>query len=563
MTQSSETHQAEEPARSRVWGNPTCEGKYISTQDLAERFSRLSGHELETELCKLRGAFALAIELEDGSKLLAVDRFGQRSICWRVLAGSICANPRADLLADLKPASDIDVQALYDYLHFHVIPSPRTVFSGVHRVEAGHYLIWRGGRASVARYWHPHFEEPKSGSLTLLQDEFRILLRTSVRRQLDKGEPACYLSGGTDSSTVAGLIAEISGMKPLGYSIGFEAEGYDEMSFARIAAQHFGVRHREYYVTPDDLVRSMPVVAAHYDQPFGNSSAVPAYLCAMQASKDGVTHLLAGDGGDELFGGNARYAKQRLFELYRHIPSLIRSGAIEPLFLHSRASRLPIARKISSYIEQARVPMPDRLELYNLLHRLGPQTMLPAKALEFMDPSDPLEQQRRVWAECQPEEWLNRTLAFDWRYTLAESDLPKVVGSADLAGLSVGFPLLDEDLLAFSMKLPSEFKLKGQQLRWFFKEALKGFLPDEIITKPKHGFGLPFGPWLIREPILRCLAEDALSQLVRRGLIRPDFVSSLMNERLPSHPGYYGELVWILTMLEFWLRARRPEFRIQ
>ena len=563
MNQSPEQQQAAQPAQPRVWGNPTYEDQPIKPHDLAERLSRSTGPRLEAELSKLRGAFALAIDLKDGSKLLAVDRFGQRSVCWRVLSGLLFADSRADRLADLEPASDIDVQALYDYLLFHVIPSPRTVFSGVKRVEAGHYLIWRDGRASVARYWHPRFDEPKSGDVAVLQKEFRSLLRTSVRRQLNDGEPACYLSGGTDSSTVAGLIAEVSGIKPLGYSIGFEAEGYDEMFFARIAAHHFGLRHREYYVTPDDLLRSMPVVAAHYDQPFGNSSAVPAYLCAVQASQDGVAHLLAGDGGDELFGGNARYAKQRLFEFYGYVPGLFRSGVLEPLFLRSPASRLPIARKISSYIEQARVPMPDRLELYNLLHRLGSRTILTSHALERMDQSDPLEQQRRVWADAQAEQWLNRTLAFDWRYTLAESDLPKVVGSASLAGLSVGFPLLDEDLLAFSMKLPVDFKLNGQKLRWFFKEALRGFLPHEIITKPKHGFGLPFGPWLIREPSLRRLTDDALAQLVRRGVIRPDFVKSLMSEHLPSHPGYFGELVWILTMLELWLRKHRPAFALQ
>jgi asparagine synthase (glutamine-hydrolysing) len=152
-------------------------------------------------------------------------------------------------------------------------------------------------------------------------------------------------------------------------------------------------------------------------------------------------------------------------------------------------------------------------------------------------------------------------LAFDWRYTLAENDLPKVCGTAALAGMEVAFPLLDDALLEFSMRLPTSYKLRGRALRWFFKEALRGFLPDEIIAKRKHGFGLPFGVWLTRHAPLRELAEDALGGLAARGIVRADFVRILCAARLAEHPGYYGELVWILMMLELWLRQHAPRER--
>jgi asparagine synthase (glutamine-hydrolysing) len=334
------------------------------------------------------------------------------------------------------------------------------------------------------------------------------------------------------------------------------------MGFARIAARRFGTEHHEYYVTPDDLVRSIPAVAAHFDQPFGNSSALPAYYCAKMARDDGVTRILAGDGGDELFGGNSRYAKQRVFGWYGHVPAPLRRGLMEPIFESPLIGRTPWLKKGSSYIEQAKVPMPDRLQMYNLLLRLGADDVLTPEFLAQIDIEGPARHQREVWAAARQAGTLNRTLAFDWRYTLGESDLPKVRSTCDLAGLAVAFPMLDQGLLDLSQRLPTEYKLRGLKLRWFFKEALRGFLPDEILTKKKQGFGLPFGVWLTRHPALMETARNALDKLAPRGIVRPAFLQTLLRERLPKHPAYYGEMVWILMMLEQWLGAHEHRMSI-
>jgi len=311
-------------------------------------------------------------------------------------------------------------------------------------------------------------------------------------------------------------------------------------------------------VTPDDLVASIPKVAAHYDQPFGNSSALPAYYCARMAHDDGVTRLLAGDGGDELFGGNTRYAKQRVFGWYEDIPIALRRGALEPLFRIPAVARAPLLRKGASYINQARIPMPERTQTYNLLGRIGIAKVFSDAFLERIDTSAPERQQREVWGQAHTMSLVNRMLAFDWRYTLADTDLPKVCGTAQLAQVSVGFPLLDPRLLAYSLRLAPAGKLKMLKLRWFFKEALRGFLPDEIIAKKKQGFGLPFGVWATRHDGLRRLATDSLSSLASRGIVRPEFVRDLLDVQLGTHPGYYGEMIWVLMMLEQWLRAHRP-----
>ncbi|MBB3193506.1 asparagine synthetase B family protein [Roseateles terrae] len=518
-------------------------------------------------LAQVGGRFSVAWRQAEGRTMLATDRFGIEPLCYRVVGQQLHFATRADALAEVPDehggtsVADLDPQALFDYLYFHVIPAPRTIFRDVYRLPPGHVAIFERGQLRIQPYWVPTFHPEPVKDLPALKQEFLGLLEGAVRRQLDGTDAACFLSGGTDSSTVAGMISRVAGRPADTYSIGFEAEGYDEMAFARIAAKHFGCRHHEYYVTPRDLVDGIAQVATHYDQPFGNSSALPAYYCARVAHEDGVLRLLAGDGGDELFGGNTRYAKQTVFSWYDQIPGPLRSGLLQPL-LGSPLGRLPLLKKGASYVDQARVPMPDRLQSYNLLTRLGQSQVLEREFLARVDPLAPQKQQREVWATTQGAHLVDRMLAFDWRYTLADTDLPKVVGTTGLAGMQVGFPMLDDGLLAFAQRLPPSFKLKGLQLRWFFKDALKGFLPDEIITKKKQGFGLPFGVWATRDEGLAALAADSLGSLAARNIVRPDFIDSLLKHRLREHPGYYGEMVWILIMLEQWLRGHRPNYRL-
>ncbi len=515
-------------------------------------------------LAGVSGDFAVGIvEPASGRTVLAVDRFAVRSLCWRVIGGRLHFAERADELAAIEPRAGIEPQAIFDFLYFHVIPSPRTIYRGVHRLPAGHCATFERGEVKVRPYWVPRFEEPSRPSFDALAGEFRRLVREAVASQLDGGKPGCFLSGGTDSSTVAGMIGEAAGRPAATYSIGFEAQGYDEMEFARIAARRFGTEHHEYYVTPDDLVRSIADVAGHYDQPFGNSSALPAFYCARMAREDGVTRILAGDGGDELFGGNSRYAKQRVFGWYDQVPGALRRGLLEPALERTPIGALPLARKGRSYVEQAKVPLPDRMQMYNLLLRLGVSEVFEGGFLAQVDATDPLRQQRATWNHVREGSALNRMLAYDWRYTLAEADLPKVCGTTSLAGVEVAFPFLDAALVDFSIGLPTEYKLKGLKLRWFFKEALRGFLPDEIITKKKQGFGLPFGVWASKHEALGRFARDALQSLAGRGIVRPAFVQRLVGELLPQHPGYYGEMVWILMMLEHWLQAHAPGHRLE
>ena len=540
-------------------GNPRFpEAGIRGAQAWLARFEKLGAKAVDD----VRGRFAVAfVDTRSNTVTLFNDKFDTEPWCYGHEVGGLAFADQADGVPLEKRS--ISAQSIFDYLYFHVIPSPLTIFNEVRRLPPASHLHWNGGEARIARHWIPRFGETPGISLGEAKGRFLDIVRESVAREYAGPDTGAFLSGGTDSSTVSGMLCEVGGAPARTYSMGFDATGYDEMEYARIAARHFKTDHHEYYVTPEDLLEGIPLVARSYDQPFGNSSAVPAWICARRAHADGIRKLLAGDGGDELFGGNSRYAKQKVFGWYETIPALLRSTVVEPLSGLPGLGSIPLVKKGVSYVEQASVPMPDRMEMYNLLHRLGIDTVFELGFCRRIDTDSPGKLQRATWAEVGNASLVNRMLAFDWKYTLADNDLPKVIGTTRLAGVDVGFPFLSDELLDFSLTLPSEWKLKGLKLRWLFKEALRGFLPDEIITKKKHGFGLPFGVWAVKHPGLSKLAKDNLEAFASRGVIRPDFIHALHEKWLPESPSYYGEMVWIILMLEQWLQAHAPDWKME
>jgi asparagine synthase (glutamine-hydrolysing) len=407
----------------------------------------------------------------------------------------------------------------------------------------------------VRAYWRPHFVEDATDPVGALKGELRGVLESAVRDLAEGADCGAFLSGGTDSSTLSGLLGDVTGEAARTFSIGFAAEGYDEMHYARIAAAHFSTDQHEYYVTPEDVVAAVPEIAAAYDQPFGNASAIPTYYCAKLARTHGVTRMLGGDGGDELFGGNARYARQWQFAYYEWIPMALRRHVIEPVTAHaSFADRLGLWRKARSYVAQASLPMPDRYESYNLLYRLGPENVFTQAFLDEVDVDAPRRRLREAYEEVDAKSLINRMLGLDFRFTLADNDLPKVTRMCELAGIDVVFPMLHDDVIDFSLRLAPGLKLRGTRLRHFFKEALADYLPAEIIAKQKHGFGLPVGAWLQSNAQLRALASDNLMALRARGIVRPEFIDRLLADHLAAHAGYYGTMVWVLMMLELWFQ---------
>lgn len=504
----------------------------------------------------LTGSFSLAIvDLERGSGLLAIDRMGISPLYYGFRNGQLIFGSDARAVAEHPDVgSRLDNQAIFDYLYFHMVPSPRCIFAGQEKLLPGQCVILENGNIEKTFYWKPVFSENKT-SMQQLATKFREKLTAAVSSSLDASRTGAFLSGGTDSSTISGLFRQIAGEPVDTYSIGFQAEGFDETEFARIAARHFSLRAHEYYLTPQDVVEAIPQIARAYDEPFGNASAVAAFFCAKQARADGIETLLAGDGGDELFGGNARYAKQKVFEFYHLLPDALRRSVIEPgVFGFPLGARILPVAKAQSYIRQAQIPLPGRLETYNFLNRFPLADIFVEDFLASVDIQGPSMNTDEVYRRAEADTSLNRMLFMDWKLTLADNDLRKVNRMCELAGVEARYPMLDDDLVAFSTEVPSCLKVKGLKLRYLFKEALKDFLPQDILKKSKHGFGLPFGIWMNEHKPLMEMSHESLSRLAKRGYIKPAFIESLLAGHR-EFPSYYGVMIWVLVMLEQWLSA--------
>jgi len=511
----------------------------------------------EKFLEQLSGRFAVAVwDPAQKTGLVATDRFARMPVYWAHRDGATWIAPTADQVlqnADLSP--EVSHQALYHYLFFHMVPSPGSIYPQVNKLPAAHALRIDRHGAQPFCYWIPTFKEQPLGRGEKADETLLHLLRTAVA-QLDGGATTgAFLSGGLDSSTVSGMLAQNRADAPAAtFSIGFDAPGYDEIAYARIASEHFHTQAFEYYVTPEDVMDALPRVAAAYDEPFGNSSAIPAYFCARLAKEHGMQRLLAGDGGDELFAGNARYAKQTVFEVYQRLPGPLRNRLLEPL-----AARLPrkgALGKLNSYISQAKVPLPARLHTYNFLTRFALESLFSPDFLERVDTALPLRLEEQIYQRPADASRLNRMLYLDWQHTLADNDLRKVNRMCELAGIEVEYPMLDDHLVEFSALVPSTRKMRFNRLRDFYKGAVSGFLPEQIIHKKKHGFGLPFGVWMSSHKGLQELAHDNLASFRQRGIMHGDFLDELLTLHDSSHAGYYGEMVWLLVMLELWLSGR-------
>ena len=437
----------------------------------------------------------------------------------------------------------------------HMVPSPGTIFHGVRKLRPGYCAILEGGAVQERRHWNRRFTETGRAPYEALRQELHDDLRTAVRDSGPDQASGAFLSGGLDSSTVAGVLSEVGPAPARTFTIGFGYPDYDETDYSRAANARFGCQGHEYVVTGDDIADGFPLIARAYDEPFGNSSALPVYYCAKLARASGVDHLLAGDGGDELFAGNSRYAEQEVFERYQKVPAFLRKGLLEPaLSAWPDAFAFWLVRKGRGYVDKANIPMPARLETWNFLLRQGTSTILDAGFRSAIDEGGTFRKMQELWDSTPGDSSLNHMLYYDWQHTLADNDLRKVETMSALAGVRVSYPMLHPAVVDLSMRIPPSLKMPGTRLRDFYKRAMTGWLPDEIIHKKKHGFGLPFGLWLQETPRLRQQIDDNLSAFRSRGVVRPELIDRLLHLHGQDDAKYYGVFIWVLAMLEQWLR---------
>ncbi|MFN4291454.1 MAG: asparagine synthetase B family protein [Permianibacter sp.] len=539
------------------WRNNTGDGNGANSaealSELISRFRRDGSACLRDAL----GHFLLLVAHPASQRLwLAIDRTGTRRLFYRQRGNELLFGSKlADIARFAGDQPAINAQALYNYVYFHMVPSPDTIFAGCRKLEPGHVLCWQDGRLTDENYFRARFHHRGDPALPEARSKLLPALEQAVARARNGAPCGAFLSGGLDSSSVAGVLARQQ-PKPATFNIAFSQPQYDESAYARLSAKHFHTEHFELKLEPDDALAALPTIAAFGDEPFGNSSALPTYFCSKFARDNGIKVMLAGDGGDELFAGNARYAKNKLFEHWWRLPGGLRRAAesLTGVGLQATGARWPGPfGKLQSYVRQAAVPMPDRLQSYNFLHLHAPETVFTPQQLAQSDRDYPLQIWQQRYREADADDSLDATLYLDWKFTLADNDLVKVNSMCELAGVEVRYPMLDDGLIDLSLQLSADEKLPGQKLRHYYKEACRGFLAEETLDKSKHGFGLPFGVWLREHAGLRELVTSKLEALKARDIFLPSFIDHARHQHETGHASFFGELNWILMVLELWL----------
>ncbi len=501
----------------------------------------------------------IIIDQKQKKLILSTDPIGLTNLYYATTEKGLVFGSSADcVIAHPEVKSDISAQSIYDYVYFHHCPSPHSIYQQVKKLEGGQILVYHNGKVQLKHYWIPQFQETLSEPLPEMGKQLQQKLIDSVKK-LSVGEDitGAFLSGGLDSSSVAGALSKLYPNKAKTFSMGFPVDGYDEIEYANVVVNHFKTRQHEFYLTAEDTVKAIPDIATYYDEPFGNSSALAAYYCAKMAKENGISVILGGDGGDEIFAGNERYAQQIVFDYYQKVPAIISSG-MEGILNHlpSLIAKQKLFHKAKRYIDQAKTPLPDRLQDYNFLHRHVGSEIFQADFLQEINSEVPLNLLRESYNRPEQASHLNRMLVMDWKTTLHDNDLVKVNKMCEMAGISVRYPLLTKEILELSFKIPSAEKLQAKYLRKFYKQAMTGFLPDKILNKSKHGFGLPFGIWLNDYQPLKELAYDSINSLKKRPYFKTEFLDHAIKMHQSLHAAYYGELIWILMMLELWFQGK-------
>ena len=509
---------------------------------------------------KLRGAFGFSLwDPHTRSLLVVTDPFGIRPVVYAEKADRLLAASRMRMLiVDKEISREIKPDAIYHYLFFSAICSPLTIFKGIEKLEPGKLLLHQGGKTEVICHYDIEYKPDgcidESKWLKAIPEAVQKAVGRFVSLSSDR-KTGCFLSGGTDSSSVAGYYTRISGHPARTFSIGFDDPKYNEMDFARIAAERFGTEHHEYFVTPSDVLELVNALSEIYDEPFGNASVVPAYYCSSLAKGSGVEVLLGGDGGDEIFGGNERYVTNLVFERYHHMPENFRKKVFERI-LEALPSK-GLLYKAKRYVRRANIPNPERFFSYNLLSETDIEKVFLSDFLQCIDIDCFSEIARKHFERNSNAHVTDRLLYLDMKFTITDNDLRKVTQMVEAAGIRVRYPLLDRELVDFTATIPPELKVKPGKNRYIFKRAMEGFLPDRIINKEKHGMGMPIAKWFKYDKELNELLYDTLfSGIPRIGeFIRPDFLGSIRESFMSDDTtAYYGDSLWVYLILELWLK---------
>ena len=527
----------------------------------------LHAYAVHGEACveRLAGMFAFAIWDDAERRLfLARDRLGKKPLYYwhRDRLFLFASEPKA-LLCHPAVARSVDWSALHHYLAFGYTPVTRSIFDSIRKLPPAHTATVVEGRLTQRRYWQPPAGAPSPGTRAGREESaaaVRAGLREAVRLRLESDVPlGVFLSGGIDSSAVVASMREVTSGRIATFSVGFgrAAPTYDELPYARLVARRFATDHHEEILEPD--VRAiLPDIVRAFDEPFGDSSAIPTFVVA-QATARHVKVALSGIGGDETFGGYPRYLGLRVAALHDKLPRWLRHAS------RSLAGRLPDSASSRNWADWARrfTAEPDATpgDRYIGWTRFFGDAQLatlatPALAAHLGPAVD--EHQQSAFASGRPGDPVDGAFRVDLAAYLPDDLLAMADRMSMAHSLEVRAPFCDHRIIEESLRLSSSAKMPGGRLKGLLKAAFAGVLPREVLAHRKHGFMIPLGDWLRRD--LRPTLDDLLApDCVRaRGLFDADAVEALKQEHL-SGARTHADRLWTLMMLELWAREYLDE----
>jgi asparagine synthase (glutamine-hydrolysing) len=501
----------------------------------------------ENSFSRLRGMFGIALWNRRTRTLLLVrDRVGIKPLHYAQQDGRLAFGSEVkSILAGGFPQPSLNAPALEHYLSYLYTPSDRTIFTGIRKLPAGHLLRWHDGQMAIRRYWDLPLEESFTGTIDEAADRLAAVLSGAVTSHLVSDVPlGALLSGGVDSSLVVALMAQASPRPVMTFSIGFDEPEFDELDGARRLARHFATDHHELVVRPDALA-VVDRLVQHFDEPFGDSSAIPSWYVFEMARRH-VTVVLSGDGGDELFGGYDRYLphpRVASFDSYAGAVGRRLAGAAWPLLPHGARGK-NFLRHVAQdprgrYLESVRFFQADEMAAL-----LTPD-LTQALAGDRLDaPGDRFDRLSGL-------SWASQMMRFDIDTYLPEDILTKVDRMSMAHSIESRVPILDHEVVAFATSLPAHLKILNGERKRVLKRMAARILPPDVLTRRKQGFGVPLATWFrtsLKDLVVATLQSPRARQ---RGYFKPAFVDRLVAEHLGGRRDHSLRL-WQLLMFELW-----------
>jgi asparagine synthase (glutamine-hydrolysing) len=506
-------------------------------------------------LTRLRGMFALA--LWDGrtkSLVAARDRAGEKPLYWTLTPrGLLLASEVKALLVRPDVLRELDLEALDQFLTYEYVIAPRTILKGVHKLPAGHYLLYRDGKVIVQRYWDAARVRVRSWREDEAADAIRSALKQAVVSQMMADVPlGAFLSGGIDSSSIVAFMSEASVQPVNSFSIGFDDGSYNELPYAREVAALFGTNHRERTVSPH-LGQLFEKLVVHLDEPFADVSLFPTYLVS-QLAREHVTVALSGDGGDELFGGYDAYKAQQMAWWFAGVgEALIPAMAAVASALPPTEKKKGLVNKFKRFAQGA-AGAPDDLGHYRWMVYLGPRAkrrLYTTNLQQTLQSADVYQSVRTTLARFTADDLLNRQLYTDLCIYLADDILVKVDRMSMATSLETRAPFLDAAVMELAFSMPGDLKIRDGERKWILKRAMRGILPERILTRRKEGFSIPMKNWLRHglQPLMRTLLSP--ERMVHRGLFDPAEVTRLVDSHAAGRENH-AHTLFPLMVLERW-----------